>query len=206
MTNEPKTRAHYWERGRASKDATEKPKEQSIERLFPGETLAALRQGIGREAGSIPAMWRYYSVASDYPSRPSQELACEHICLTLFGLHQQSQRSRRMDQPGQSIATALRSLRHGRYSGNPEALDRRVEAAATSSSITEFAYHLRGLIALLKRDDLGIDYTFLYEDLKIFHFSDGAARVRRRWGRDYLRWGNGENRESNESSKNGAKK
>lgn len=173
-----RARQRYWERFGPS-------------RLPPGEDLAALRRGAGRDPGSVPAMWPFYTVPDSGGANPSRALVAEHHALVLFGFHQQSKR-RLMHQPDERIGVALRSLRATRrYRERPSSLDARVAAAATAASVGEVAWHLRGLVALLAGSDDGIplDYSGLFLDLKAWHSSDGAARVRRRWGSDYFQWG-----------------
>ena len=44
--------------------------------------------------------------------------------------------------------------------------------------------HLRGMIQLLRREGIPLDYPQLAEDLYQYQFVDGAPNVRLRWGRD----------------------
>jgi CRISPR type I-E-associated protein CasB/Cse2 len=157
-----------------------------------GAEIAQLRKGVGRPAGSVPELWRYYAVAiSDYEAATGvmpPGLVAEHAALALFGVHQQSQ-STSMHRPGEHIGTALRKLRSSpQFTANAEALDRRVNAAATATSVTELVFHLRGLITLLRGQQLPLDYTKLTEDIAAWHHPDGRAWVRRRWGASYYTW------------------
>ena len=157
-----------------------------------GAETAQLRRGVGQPAGSVPELWRHYAVAiSDYEAATGvmpTGLVAEHAALTLFGIHQQSQ-STSMHRPGEHIGTALRKLRSSpQFADNPEALDRRVNAAATSTSVTELVFHLRGLITLLRGQQLPLDYTKLTEDIAGWHHPDARARARRRWGANYYTW------------------
>ncbi len=172
-------RRHYWER-QARRDGA----------LPPGEDLSAMRRGAGREAGSVPEMWRFYSVPSD-GLWASPALVAEHHCLVMFGFHQQSQ-DRLVHQSGLTIGKALRRLRRSeRFRDRTEALDARVAAAATATSVDEVASHLRGLIALLRDEGIPLDYTGLWRDLRSWGRPGEAERVRRSWGRDYFSWGDG---------------
>jgi len=163
----------------------------------PGQDLAALRRGMGRPPGSVPAMWQHYvhlgdgptgSAAGDAPESSARgwaRLVAEHHALTLFGMHQQSQ-TRPMHHTGFGLGNAVRALADsGRFS--TEAVRRRFTAAATAGGVEELAHHLRGLISQLRSVDppLALDYTRLVQDLTSWQFPDGQALVRRSWGRQY---------------------
>lgn len=148
-----------------------------------GEDLAALRSGIDREPGSVPAMWRFYTTLRE-DGRPTRELLAEHLALTLFGVHQQS-RARPMHRHGVGVGKALLALKSsGRYS--PDAVDRRVAAAATATSLTEAGVHLRGLITQLRGIDQPLDYDQLFRDLRDWQVPELVGAVRRRWGGQYF--------------------
>ncbi|XKK39593.1 type I-E CRISPR-associated protein Cse2/CasB [Nocardiopsis sp. ARC36] len=76
---------------------TEQPSRHQWERFSltdsqAGRILADLRRGLGREAGDVPEMWTYYTTL-DKDGRRTDALKAEHAALSLFGLHQQSQRT-----------------------------------------------------------------------------------------------------------------
>lgn len=153
----------------------------------PGEELAALRRGIGRDPGTVASMWPYYTQLDD-AGRRTERLEAEHLALTLFAVHQQSQ-ARPVHRTGVGLGTALLALRRsGKFS--EEALDRRVGAAATATSTGEVAHHLRGLVTQLRgvSDVAGLDYTRLFRDLRNWHIAERRAEVRRRWGGQYFAW------------------
>lgn len=157
-----------------------------------GAEIAQLRKGVGQPAGSVPELWRYYAVAiSDHEAATGEMptgLVAEHAALTLFAVHQQSQ-STSMHRQDEHIGTALRKLRSSpQFADNPEALDRRVNAAATATSVTELVFHLRGLITLLRGQQFPLDYTRLTKDIAAWHDPDERARARRRWGANYYTW------------------
>ena len=78
----------------------------SAENRYAHADLAALRKGLGRRAGSVPQMWRFYrSVTSDGVT--SSRLSAEHAALTLFATHQQSQHER-MHQQRIGLGRAVR--------------------------------------------------------------------------------------------------
>lgn len=150
-----------------------------------GTDLASLRRGIGKDAGSVPEMWQFYSQLNSEGSLTSQ-LEAEHVCLTLFAIHQQSQ-TRLVHQPGVGLGTAMRSLRvSGKFS--EEAVDRRFDAAATSTSVGELAHHLRGLVSQLKSvpQTIPVDYSILCRQLSNWDRQDRQSRTRRQWGAAYF--------------------
>lgn len=164
-----------------------------------GADLAALRRGLGREAGSVPAMWRFYQTLRP-DGRPSAHLHAEHAALTLFAMHQQS-KDRSMHWPGVDLGSALFTLRRDERV-NTDSVDRRFAAAATAGSLAELVGHLRGLINRLRdaapdpdlaRESVpgrgrgqGLDYSLLVADLVSWQSPGGAAKVRRRWGARYF--------------------
>ncbi|MFT2020185.1 type I-E CRISPR-associated protein Cse2/CasB [Streptomyces sp. 796.1] len=150
----------------------------------PGEELADLRAGLGQTAGTVPALWPYYTSPTD--GEVTAELDAEHGALALYGLHQQSQ-LRPMHQRGVGLGTALRALREAdRYS--PEALDRRVAAAVSANSTQILLFRLRGLIPQLRGESIALDYGRLLTDLTLWPRPDSRQRVRRTWGLAYHAW------------------
>jgi CRISPR system Cascade subunit CasB len=128
-------------------------------------------------------MWPFYTTLRA-DGRVSADLRAEHVALTLFAVHQQS-RPRPMHRHGIGVGSALLALRRdGKFS--PEAVDRRVSAAATATSLAEAAVHLRGLITQLRGIDHGLDYDQLFRDLRDWQFPDRVAAIRRRWGGQYF--------------------
>lgn len=184
----------YWERGTDGKGHWTSHAGQPSRP--PGEELAALRRGAGKEAGSVPEMWPFYETVVDEEYlvgrnrgwAPPVALQAEHHALTLFGFHQQSQSSP-VHRQEIGVGAAVRALRQGgRFS--EEAVDRRFVQAATSSSLAELALHLRGLISQLRVGGSAhpLDYSQLVEDLKDWCWPQTQHRVRRLWGGQYYRW------------------
>ncbi|MGW1837127.1 type I-E CRISPR-associated protein Cse2/CasB [Streptomyces sp. NPDC002067] len=163
---------------------TKKPKQP------PGEHLAALRSGLGREAFTVPALWPFYVTETD--GKVTRQLEAEHAALSLYGLHQQSQ-STPMHAPRVAVGAALRALHkrptketddgHKGYSA--EAVDRRVAATVSATSVSAFVHRLRGLITQLRSVQQPLDYDALMRDIRSWHRPDGRARVRRAWGMAY---------------------
>lgn len=178
-TMPPNRRGMYWE-------------EFSPAAARSGADLAALRRGLGQEPGSVPELWRFHRASiSSYEADSgelSPNLAAEHAALTLFALHQQSQRQP-MHHRDIALGAALRRLRASDpYKNSPEALDTRVNVMATSGDVPELVNHLRGLVTLLRRSGQPLDYTRLYYDVRDWHFPERQDRVRRRWGAQYYDW------------------
>ena len=150
----------------------------------PGEDLAALRSGLGKPAGTVPALWPFYTSPTD--GQVTHELEAEHAALSLYGLHQQSRR-RPMHHRGVSPGKALRALRlDDRFSD--EAIDRRVAAAVNATSVPALVYRLRGLITQLRSIDQPMDYDQLLQDIRNWHFPEPRRRVRSSWGLAYHSW------------------
>jgi CRISPR system Cascade subunit CasB len=167
----------------------------------PGEDLAALRAGLGREAGTVPEMWRFYTCEIDdrlaRQDRVSQEQEAEHAALALYGLHQQSQ-DRPMHAPRVTLGHALRELRRsGKFS--EQAVDARVEAAVTTTNVPALLMRLRGLITQLRTISQPLDYDQLMDDIKNWNWPDSRQRVIRRWGLGYYAWSQQAKDETSES-------
>jgi CRISPR system Cascade subunit CasB len=155
-----------------------------------GGDLAALRRGIGRKAGDVPEMWRYYRSIVSEVSPNSPRLTAEHAALSLFATHQQSQR-RRMHEKGTGLGTAVRKLSSADAKFSAEAIDRRMHQAATATGTAELVSHLRGLVSLLRTISQPLDYTRLRREIEVWHHAASRARVRAQWGSEYFRWTTG---------------
>ncbi|WP_322770232.1 type I-E CRISPR-associated protein Cse2/CasB [Frankia sp. Cr1] len=183
--------ARYWNRFVDADGAWKRDPRTAVEQRPPGEDLAALRSGLGQPAGSVPAMWPFYTCVVDEKAAQrdegSDEETAEHAALALFGLHQQSQQEP-MHRPKVGFGQALRALRlSDRFSEN--AVDARVQAAATATSVPALLYRLRGLITQLRTIHQPLDYDLLMEDIKYWHYVESRQRVRRAWGLRYYVWG-----------------
>ena len=154
-----------------------------------GADLAALRRGLGRQAGDVAEMWRFYTQLRADGST-STYLHAEHVALSLYALHQQGI-SHCMHRNGVGFGTAMRRAKDsGVYSS--DAIDRRFSAAATANGFTELTGHLRGLITQLRTIESGgrrgqpLDYTRIYFDLNDWQYPEKRVAVRRRWGSQYF--------------------
>lgn len=155
--------------------------------------LARLRQGVGRQPGDLPALWGSFLEQIPEPLRgsdgPSEAEWAIYTALTLFALHQQgtSRAEETMNQPGKTLGGAVRQLAEVSAPGQDwteSSVLRRFNALATADSMPEVAHYLRGMVQLLRREGIPLDYPQLAADLYQYQFVDGAARVRLQWGRE----------------------
>jgi CRISPR system Cascade subunit CasB len=153
--------------------------------------LAELRRGIGKSPGELPQLWGYLleSMPEEFygNKEPSYAEWAVYTSLTLFALHQQGKdvNTELMQKEGQSIGAALSCLVHSQ--DDLERISRRFKTIATSSSVDELAYHLRGAVQLLKSEGIGLDYSKLAGDIYRFQFPNLASNVRLVWGQDFYR-------------------
>ncbi|PWI05107.1 type I-E CRISPR-associated protein Cse2/CasB [Streptomyces sp. NWU339] len=146
-------------------------------------TLRALREGIGREAGTVPAIRHAHrtGLPDDADRLPLLYIA-EHAVLTLFGLHQHAA-AEPVHRPGVGLGTACRRLRQSEQLSDA-AVERRLIAAATAQDLHELVQHLQRLVPLLRQAGIGIDYTRLLHNLADWD-GPGQDRVLRSWGLQY---------------------
>ncbi|MEU3281429.1 type I-E CRISPR-associated protein Cse2/CasB [Streptomyces antibioticus] len=147
-------------------------------------SLRAVREGVGREAGTVASMRTVHRVflPDDGVDRLPGSYVAEHHALTLFGLHQHAA-SEPVHQPGIGLGTACLRLRRSQAL-TQTAVERRLIAAATAQDLHELAQHLQRLVPLLLRAGIGLDYTRLVRELARW---DGPDRNRtlRAWGLQY---------------------
>jgi CRISPR system Cascade subunit CasB len=154
--------------------------------------LAKLRRGIGKQPGALPELWGI--TLADMPENwesnggePSRAENAVYTALTLYALHRQGQnRSMNTDEKYSSFASAAaRLIRNDE--NRFDAVKRRFDAVATAVDFTELAYHARGIVQLLKAEDLMMNYPGFAKDLFYFQFPEYADSVRLRWGEDFYR-------------------
>ena len=160
--------------------------------------LAKLRRGIGKQPGELPELFEI--ILGDMPEKlygkgdgPSYSIWAIYTALTLFALHQQGK-----DRPmsvsgksenknaGNSLGTAVGYLVKQNREREP-AIKRRFDAVVTTNEFTELAHHARGLIQLLRAEDIALDYPRFAEDMFWYQFDEKRNQVRLRWGEDYYR-------------------
>lgn len=167
--------------------------------------LAALRRALAGEPGSDPRIWALTvaGVASgaDLGDDPTDEERAVHAAMTLYAVHQQSQRER-MHRPGWGLGRSVRTL--GRRGGNEDAVRRRFEALGTAATFAELLEHSRGLVRQLRSQAVALDYGQLADDLLALQSPTGGGAVRLRWGRDYHRTRPTDQHESSSATENEA--
>ncbi|MEU0738731.1 type I-E CRISPR-associated protein Cse2/CasB [Streptomyces sp. NPDC006134] len=180
---------------RPSGGDTESPYWSGFDPVRPetGAELAALRSGLGEEAGTVPAMWTFYRtrMGSELRTRGAltRDLVAEHAALTLFGIHQQG-RNQSMHAPGTSPGAACRLLLARNKNMDRTALEKRLGALITSLDTGELTHHLRSLVPLLRQADIGLDYTLLRRALRDWDDPkrpDAQSRIRNAWDHDFRR-------------------
>ncbi|MFJ5547994.1 type I-E CRISPR-associated protein Cse2/CasB [Streptomyces sp. NPDC093225] len=160
------------------------------------QALARLRRGVGRQPTETPDLWGLVGVEGFHaaylaqrkrPAGDAEALRAEraaHVAVTLWAVHQQSNRSKRMHvADGPSVGTAVRRLTSGTDADDP--LRKRLVRAGTSSTLDVLAHRLRDLVTLLRTAEVPLDYGLLAEQLDQWQRPGGPARVRQAWGRSF---------------------
>lgn len=151
--------------------------------------LARLRRGVGRSPGFDYTLEEYLAVPPDLiryapPESPADEEHAAHDAVTLYALHQQSQR-RPMYLRGNGLGVAVSRLVDA--SSGPEGVRRRFAALGTATTYTETIHHLRGLTMMLREQEIPVDYGLLADDLLTLRRPDGQRTVQAIWGREFYR-------------------
>ena len=165
--------------------------------------LAQLRRGVGRQPGELPALWGSFLAEMPEELRgtdgPSKAEWAIYLALTLYALHQQgaNRAEGSMNQPGQTLGSAVRLLAEKTVNGEDQAekeadeekwaessVCRRFNILATADSMPEISHYLRGMIQLLRREKISLDYPQLAVDLYRLQFVESAPNVRLQWGRE----------------------
>ncbi|AXE28104.1 type I-E CRISPR-associated protein Cse2/CasB (plasmid) [Streptomyces globosus] len=160
------------------------------------QALARLRRGIGRQATETPDLWGLVGMEQFYATRTvhgrgrvdeAEALRAEraaHVAVTLWALHQQSNRAKRMHvEDGASLGTAVRRLMSGTDSDEP--IRKRLVRAGTATTFDVLAQRLRELVVLLRAAEIPLDYGLLAEQLDRWQRPGGPALVRQAWGRSF---------------------
>jgi CRISPR system Cascade subunit CasB len=155
--------------------------------------LARLRRGVGKPAGSVLDILEFtYApefVADPRDDAPTAAEVAAHLCLTLYAVHQQSQRQP-MHRRGSEhrLGRSIRALIPETITNYVEhSVARRFAILGTADSLDELTHHVRGMVQLLRAHDIPLDYQQLATDLLRWQRPDGPARVRLGWGRDFHR-------------------
>lgn len=131
--------------------------------------LAQLRRGAGKTPDQVPELWGLTGTEALYAQGPMEEgqaaqaETAVHLAVTLYALHQQSQRSRRMHVPGIEIGAAVRQLMPP--TGIDEAVRKRFVRVGTAATPGLLAVRLREVVTLLRREEIPLDYALLADRL-----------------------------------------
>lgn len=152
--------------------------------------LATLRRGAGKAPGELPELWGV--LLEDIPEEllsqngvPTYGEWSIYAAMTLFAVHQQGKdpKLEPMHRNGQTFGGAVAGLIQSK--GDEERIIRRFNIAATATEPAELTHHLRGIVQLLREQDIALDYAALAADLYSYQFPESRARVRLRWGQDF---------------------
>jgi CRISPR system Cascade subunit CasB len=153
--------------------------------------LARLRRGVGKQPGDVQDILEH-TLAPEFAEgatddAPTAREIAAHISMTLYALHQQSQRLP-MHRRGFGLGRSVRQLNGPDVDGQPTAVRRRFNALGTADSLDELVHHARGMVQLLRAKAIPLDYALLADQLVRWQATtEGPAAVRRAWGRDFYR-------------------
>lgn len=165
--------------------------------------LASLRRGVGKAPGELPELFGV--VLPELPEEfvsldgtVTKEEWAGYIALTLYALHRQGgdgKNDMAHTEEKVSVGRALKIFsdrqREGKQDLNAETRAlQKMHMLITSKDMNELSYHLRGVVQLLKRDGIALNYITLAEDLYEFQDADRKNCVSLRWGRDFYRRNN----------------
>lgn len=156
-------------------------------------TLARLRRGAGKPAGSVPDILPF-TLGSELTWPGASDAATDgeiaaHLALTLYALHQQS-RTVAMHRRGHRFGASMRRLVAGEPTIPPDPVTRRFQVVLTADSLDELTHHTRGAIQLLRSAPAGaipLDYGLFADELVWWQKPTGQGDVRRRWAREFYR-------------------
>ncbi len=149
--------------------------------------MANIRRGVGKSPGELPELWGLI-----FDGMPDELLGIRkasfaewavYTALTLYALHQQGN-DKFMNVEGISVGKAA-SMLVKNDEDNEERICRRLSLVVTAKSPFDLAYHLRGIIQLLSRESIGIDYARLARDLYLMNNEESAKAIKWSWGRDF---------------------
>lgn len=148
--------------------------------------LANIRRGIGKYPGEIPELWGIL-----FDRMPEELLGTKgasfaewavYTALTLYALHQQGN-EKFMNAEDISIGKAASML--VKSEDDEERIRRRLGLVVTATSPSDLAYYLRGVIQLLSREAIGIDYPRLARELYLMNNEESSKAIKLAWGRDF---------------------
>ena len=148
--------------------------------------MANLRHGIGKKPGEIPELWGmiFDNIPAELMGRNEASNAewAIYTALTLYALHQQGNDTN-MNQKDMSVGRAASRL--VKNEDDTKRILNRLNLVVTSVSPEDLAYHLRGVIQLLKSEKIPLDYARLAKELYLFYNYERAGDIKLSWGRDF---------------------
>lgn len=170
---------------------------RSFQESNDNASLAKLRRGVGHRPGELPEL--YGILLKDMPDSfwnaqgdiTVEEWSC-YISLTLFAWHQQGNDLKKQcvhtSEKYESIGKAMRRLVSAYDDSNAEErVQKKLQTLITSKDMEEFAYHLKGIITLIRKEGMAINYSELAEDIYSFQFVDSRNQISLKWGQDFYR-------------------
>ena len=144
--------------------------------------LAALRRGLGKEPGTVPAVYPYIMPFVHEADPPWVEMRFQLIA-PLFAWHQLDwpRESSQGTSPVHNLGASLARLRRAVDS---ESIEQRFVALLNAHS-DDLPNHLRHAVGLLKTRDLPIDWAQLLQDLAGWNWESRA--IQRAWAKAF--WG-----------------
>lgn len=153
----------------------------------PGKGMMAnIRRGVGKYPGEIPELWGLI-----FNNMPEELLGTRgaspaewavYTALTLYALHQQGN-EKFMNVEDVSVGKAASMLVHNE--DDEDRIRRRLGLVVTATSPSDLAYHLRGVIQLLSREEIGLDYARLARELYLMNYEERSKDIKLAWGRDF---------------------
>ncbi|WP_371599266.1 type I-E CRISPR-associated protein Cse2/CasB [Streptomyces sp. NBC_00564] len=152
--------------------------------------LARLRRGAGEDPLAVPDLWGLIELDglhedADLSSENSLIQAQNAVCtaMTLWALHQQSRRTGMHRTGGLELGSAVRRLMP--VGAIDEPVRKRFVRVGSAPSLKVLSVRMRDLVTLLRRDEIGLDYALLADQLHLWQRPGGRDGVRRSWGRSF---------------------
>ena len=161
---------------------------QSIADTGAGKAiLAELRHGIGREPGEITSLWG--TIFAGMPEElfgkntVSKAEWAVYTALTLYALHKQGKE----DVFAENISVGKAAARLISSDEDEERIIKRLNTVITVVNPKDLAYNLRGVIQLIRNEDIRLDHAMLAKDLYYLSIPERSDSVKLRWGRDFYK-------------------
>ncbi|MBD5143309.1 MAG: type I-E CRISPR-associated protein Cse2/CasB [Ruminococcus sp.] len=165
--------------------------------------MANLRHGVGKKTGELPELWGivFHQIPDELVGTNEASYAENAIytALTLYALHQQGKdikennmnqkypddNQEKSNETKKYMSLGRAAAKLIKHEDDTERILNRLHLVVTAVSPEDLAYHLRGIIQLLRQESISLDYAKLAVDLYQFYYEDAAETVKLRWGRDF---------------------